>query len=226
MADSNIFAESNDGHQFESFLETISRGKQLLRLPRNHALYTQGDSAGALFYLHTGKVKLVTVSFAGKEATLAVVGAKDFFGLSSLGASTRYLDTAITLESSLVSRIEWTALIRELHQHRNMYDLFFARLLNHTRDLQKELCAQIFDSSEKRLARTLLKLSQLDHEHREARIIPRVSHEVLATMVGTTRPRVSYFMNKFRRLGFITYGRRVVVHASKLSNALVEWSSP
>ena len=204
----------------EQALNSLSFGKRVLTLRKNQVVFSQGEPADALYYIQRGKVKLVVVSFAGKEATLSVMGKGEFFGLGSLQQRSLRLATATTLEPSVIVRIEKDILQRELRSHPRLSDVLMTQLLSRTLTLQKDLCTHIFDPSEKRLARVLLKLSRLGEESQQQVAMPKISHDTLATMVGTTRSRITYFMNKFKKLGFIDYGKEMMIHPSRLSTAI------
>lgn len=204
----------------EQALNSLSFGKRVISLRKNQVVFSQGEPADALFYIQRGKVKLVVVSFAGKEATLSVMGKGEFFGLGSLQQRSLRLATATTLEPSVVVRIERDIMQRELRSHPRLSEVLMTQLLSRTLTLQKDLCTHIFDPSEKRLARVLLKLSRLGDESHQQVAMPKISHDTLATMVGTTRSRITYFMNKFKKLGFIDYGKEMLIHPSRLSTAI------
>ena len=204
----------------EQALNSLSFGKRVLTLRKNQVVFSQGEPADALYYIQRGKVKLVVVSFAGKEATLSVMGKGEFFGLGSLQQRSLRLATATTLEPSVIVRIEKDIMQRELRSHPRLSDVLMTQLLSRTLTLQKDLCTHIFDPSEKRLARVLLKLSRLGEESQQQVAMPKISHDTLATMVGTTRSRITYFMNKFKKLGFIDYGKEMMIHPSRLSTAI------
>jgi CRP/FNR family cyclic AMP-dependent transcriptional regulator len=204
----------------EQALNSLSFGKRVLSLRKNQVVFSQGEPADALYYIQRGKVKLVVVSFAGKEATLSVMGKGEFFGLGSLQQRSLRLATATTLEPSVVVRIERDIMQRELRSHPRLSEVLMTQLLSRTLTLQKDLCTHIFDPSEKRLARVLLKLSRLGDESQQQVAMPKISHDTLATMVGTTRSRITYFMNKFKKLGFIDYGKEMMIHPSRLSTAI------
>ncbi|MCI0622590.1 MAG: Crp/Fnr family transcriptional regulator [Acidobacteria bacterium] len=206
----------------EQALNSLSFGKRVLNLRKNQVVFSQGEPADALYYILRGQVKLVVVSFTGKEATLSVMGKRDFFGLGSLQQRSQRLPTATTLEPSVVVRIERDVMLRELRNHPRLYEMLLTQLLNRTLTLQKDLCTHIFDPSEKRLARVLLKLSRLGEIRQEQVMIPKISHDTLATMVGTTRSRITYFMNKFKKLGFIDYGKAMMIHPTRLTTAIQE----
>ncbi len=204
----------------EQALNSLSFGKRVLTLRKNQVVFSQGEPADALYYIQRGKVKLVVVSFAGKEATLSVMGKGEFFGLGSLQQRSLRLATATTLEPSIIVRIERDAMQRELRSHPRLSEVLMTQLLSRTLTLQKDLCTHIFDPSEKRLARVLLKLSRLGDETQQQVAMPKISHDTLATMVGTTRSRITYFMNKFKKLGFIDYGKEMMIHPTRLTTAI------
>ena len=204
----------------EQALNSLSFGKRVLTLRKNQVVFSQGEPADALYYIQRGKVKLVVVSFAGKEATLSVMGKGEFFGLGSLQQRSLRLATATTLEPSVIVRIERDAMQRELRSHPRLSEVLMTQLLSRTLTLQKDLCTHIFDPSEKRLARVLLKLSRLGDETQQQVAMPKISHDTLATMVGTTRSRITYFMNKFKKLGFIDYGKEMMIHPTRLTTAI------
>jgi CRP-like cAMP-binding protein len=204
----------------EQALNSLSFGKRVLTLRKNQVVFSQGEPADALYYIQRGKVKLVVVSFAGKEATLSVMGKGEFFGLGSLQQRSLRLTTATTLESSVIVRIERDVMQRELRSHPRLSEVMMTQLLSRTLTLQKDLCTHIFDPSEKRLARVLLKLSRLGEEGQQQVAMPKISHDTLATMVGTTRSRITYFMNKFKKLGFIDYGKEMMIRPTRLATAI------
>jgi CRP-like cAMP-binding protein len=206
----------------EQALNSLSFGRRVLNLRKNQVVFSQGQPADALHYIQHGKVKLVVVSFAGKEATLSVMGRGEFFGLGSLRPRSLRLTTATTLEPSVIVRIERDVMQREWRSHPRLSEVLMTQLLSRTLTLQKDLCTHIFDPSEKRLARVLLKLSRLGEESEEQVAILKISHNTLATMVGTTRSRISCFMNKFKKRGFIDYGKAITIHPLRLTTALQE----
>jgi len=204
-------------------LACIPSGKRVLHLQRNETIFSQGDPADAVYYIHQGQVRLAVVSCDGKEATLSVLGPGDFFGVCCLGDQSERSNTASTLESSVLTRIGKELMLRSLREQPRLLDGFLADLLKRTLNLQRDLCTQILDTSEKRLARVLLRLTELAEEkHEECVTMPKISHDTLATMVGTTRSRVTYFMNKFRSRGLINYDKGITVRPSELSMMLQE----
>lgn len=205
-------------------LAGIPLGKRTVNFSKNETVFSQGDPADAVFYVQEGRVKLTVVSFGGKEATLSVLGVGDFFGVCCLGNQYERSNTASTLEPSTLIRIEKDAMLRSLRDQPELLEVFMGYLLKRTVNLQKDLCTQILDPSEKRLARVLLRLTQLttEEDHEECVRMPKMSHDTLATMVGTTRSRVTYFMNKFRNQGFIDYDKGIMVRPTQLSAMLQE----
>jgi len=195
----------------------MTQGKRSLTVEKGERIYSQGDPADAVFFIQQGKVKITVVSPAGKEATLSIRGNGDFFGvgcLSGLNGQSLRVSTATTLEPSLLVRIEKWAIASALRQHSAFRQSFIDYLLTCNTNIQEDLCDQLLHPSEKRLARVLLKLSRLAENGDEAEVIlPRFSHETLSEMVGTTRSRITYFMNKFKKMGLVHYGRDLVVHA-------------
>ena len=189
-----------------TLLEKISAGKQVLNLPKGENIFSQGDRADAIFFIQSGKVKISVVSAAGKEAVLIMLGPRKFFGEGSLVGQSLRVSTATALEPSIVFRVEKSAMIRALRDQAALSEKFITALLVRNIDLEEDLCDQLFNQSEKRLARVLLKLSRMrEHDVMPDARISVFSHETLAEMVGTTRSRITHFMNKFRTLGLIDY---------------------
>ena len=181
-------------------------GKQVLHLKKHSSAFSQGDQADAIYFIQSGKVKLTVVSPQGKEAVLAMLGPRDFFGEGCLVGQTFRVSTALATEASTVFRVEKQSMLLGLHGQPNLSEKFTAALLARNINLEEDLCDLLFNQSEKRLARVLLKLSRLgQHPDMPNAKMPRLSHETLAEMVGTTRSRVTFFMNKFRKLGLIEY---------------------
>lgn len=206
------------------FLADTPMKKRIVNFVRNETVFSQGDPADAVFYIQKGRVKLTVVSIGGKEATLSILGEGDFFGICCLGDQQERANTASTLEPSTLVRIERDVMRQSLLEQPQILDAFLAYLLKRTVNLQKDLCAQILDPSEKRLARVLLRLSQLtsDGKHENGVRMPKLSHDILATMVGTTRSRVTFFMNKFRNQGVIDYDKGIMVRPMQLCAMLQE----
>jgi CRP-like cAMP-binding protein len=204
----------------QAFLSKVGNGKTSLTPPKKQVLFLQGDAAEAVFYIQRGKVKLTVVSQQGKEAVVAILEQGSFFGESCLAGQIIRTYTAIALEDSSLVRIDKDAMIRVLHEEPTFAELFMSYLLAHSIRIQEDLVDQLFNSSEKRLARILLLLAHFGKEGKPEPVIAKVSQEMLAEMIGTTRSRVSFFMNKFRKLGFIDYNGGLYVHSSLLNIVL------
>lgn len=203
-----------------TFLAIVGGGKTILNSPKKQSLFLQGDAADAVFYIQSGKVKLTVVSPKGKEAVVAILGRADFFGEGCLAGQSVRMATAISMEDSTIVRIEKAAMISVLHEEPAFSELFMAYLLSRNIRIEEDLVDQLFNSSEKRLARVLLLLAHFGKEGKAELVIPKMSQETLAEMVGTTRSRVSFFLNKFKKLGFIEYNGELRVHSSLLNIVL------
>ncbi|MGQ0811236.1 MAG: Crp/Fnr family transcriptional regulator [Nitrospiraceae bacterium] len=204
----------------QTFLTKVGSGKTSLTSPKKHTIFSQGDAADAVFYIQAGKVKLSVVSQQGKEAVVAIVEGGAFFGESCLAGQTVRTATATTLEESGIVRIDKDAMIRVLHEEPSFAELFMDYLLAHSIRIQEDLVDQLFNSAEKRLARILLLLAHFGKEGKPEPVIAKIPQETLAEMIGTTRSRVSFFLNKFRKLGFIEYNGGLHVHSSLLNIVL------
>jgi CRP/FNR family cyclic AMP-dependent transcriptional regulator len=204
-----------------AFLATIGEGRKVVPFQNKQTIFTQGDAADAVFYIQSGKVKLTVVSNNGKEATIGILGEKDFFGEGCLAGQPLRMAAATAMTDCEVLRIEKKAMIQALHQEHALSDMFVAYLLTRNIRYEEDLVDQLFNSSEKRLARILLLLAHFGKEGVPQTVIPTISQETLAEMVGTTRSRVSFFMNRFRKLGFVDYdGKGLQVHSSLLNIVL------
>ena len=201
----------------EVFLATVGRGRTIADYRTGQVIFSQGEAADSVFYLKDGKVKIAVISEQGREAVVGVLGRGDFFGEGCLIAQPLRLATAASMTDSSVIRIEKAEMVRALHAEPAFAEVFTAHLLTRNSRVEADLVDQLFNSSEKRLARTLLLLANFGKEGRPEPITTKISQETLAEMVGTTRPRVSFFMNKFRKLGFIDYNGELRVHSSLLS---------
>jgi CRP/FNR family cyclic AMP-dependent transcriptional regulator len=201
----------------KTFLTKAGTGRTVSSYRKRQVIFTQGDPADAVFYLERGQVKLSVVSKAGKAAIVAIVGPGDFFGEGCLAGQTARMATASAMTDVAVVRVEKRAMMRLLHERSTFSERFMAHLLARNVRFEEDLVDQLFNSSEKRLARVLLLLARFGKEGSTEPVIPKISQEVLAEMVGTTRPRISGFMNKFRRLGFIDYNGGLHVHSSLLN---------
>ncbi len=207
---------------WELFLEGIARGKRVIEYGASRNVFRQGQPADSLFYLRRGKVKLAVTSKEGKEAIIAILGAGEFFGEGCLAGQQMRMATATAVTDCTLFRIEKPLMARLLRERHEISELFVAHLLSRNIRYEADLVDQLFTSSEKRLARILLLLSHFGKESRAEPVLPRVSQDDLAQMVGTTRSRVSHFMNKFRKLGFIDYSDSggLTVHSGLLSVVL------
>ncbi len=187
------------------FLSRIGSGRTNEKFSANDVIFSQGDTASAVFYLQKGNAKITITSKGGKEAVLAILGPGDFFGEGCLNGQPRRIATVTTMTECLIMRLDKAAMVRVLHQEPKFADLFIGYLLHRNSRVEEDLVDQLFNSSEKRLARTLLLLANFGKGGKQEPVIAKISQETLAEMIGTTRSRVSFFMNKFRRLGFIDY---------------------
>jgi len=206
----------------KTFLSTIDGGRKIAAFPRKQQIFVQGDRSDAVFYIQKGKVKLTVVSTIGKEATIAILNEGDFFGEGCLTGQSLRLCAASAMTDCSVMRIDKNAMVEVLHREHAFSDMFVAYLLTRNIRYEEDLVDQLFNSSEKRLARILLLLAHFGKEGKPEVAIPKISQETLAEMVGTTRSRVSFFMNRFRKLGFINYhtGDDLQVHSSLLNIVL------
>ena len=205
----------------KDFLATIGEGRRVLLFAKNGRIFTQGDAADAVFYIHSGQVRLTVVSQSGKEATVGILNSGDFFGEGALAGQSLRMGSASALNDSELLRIEKTAMMSALHREHAFSDLFVAYLLSRNIRYEADLVDQLFNSSEKRLARILLLLAHFGKDGAPQTVIPKISQETLAEMIGTTRSRVSFFMNRFRKLGFVDYGEGgLQVHTSLLNLVL------
>jgi len=203
-----------------AFLATIGEGRKSVLFQKKQVVFAQGDLADAVFYIQTGKVKLTVVSKTGKEATIAIFGEGDFFGEGSLAGQPLRMASATAMTDCAILRIDKKAMIGALHREHEFSDLFVAYLLARNIRYEEDLVDQLFNSSEKRLARILLLLAHFGKDGTPETVVPKISQEMLAEMVGTTRSRVSFFMNRFRELGFIHYNGGLQVHSSLLNVVL------
>lgn len=202
------------------FLATVSYGRTVASYARDATIFRQSTPADAVFYVRKGKIKIVVASKQGKEAVVALLGPGEFFGEGCLIGQPRRLATAKAMVASEVMRVGKAEMIRVLHEEPAFGELFIAYLLTRNSRVEEDLVDQLFNSSEKRLARTLLMLANFGKSEASKPITSRISQETLAEIIGTTRPRVSHFMNKFRKLGFITYNGHIEIHHSLLSVVL------
>ena len=204
----------------KSYLHGVGEGRSIDNYRNNQIIFAQGDRAEAVFFVLKGKVKVTVVSKQGKEAVIAILGVDKFFGEACLAGQAVRISSVTAMMESVIMRLEKVPLVGVIHQEPAFADEFVAYLLNRTIRVEADLVDHLFNSSEKRLARALLLLAGFGEEGKPEAIISKVSQETLAEMIGTTRSRVSYFMNKFRRLGLIEYDRSITVHVSLLNYVL------
>jgi CRP/FNR family transcriptional regulator, cyclic AMP receptor protein len=204
----------------EVFLNTVGGGRSVSSYRKNQKVFSQGAPADAVFYIQEGQVKVCVVSEKGKEAVVALHGIGDFFGEGCLNGHSLRIATVLTMTECVIMRIEKAAIVRVLHNAPKFSEMFVAYLLSRNSRVEEDLVDQLFNSSEKRLARVLLLMANFGKESKPEPVIGKISQETLAEMVGTTRSRVSMFMNKFRKLGFIKYNGSLEVHNSLLNVVL------
>jgi len=215
-----VVAKKNRKFDPNTFLATIGDGRKILAVPKKEAIFTQGDKADAVFYVQKGKVRLTVVSQTGKEATIGIVNEGNFFGEGSLAGQLLRMGSAAAMTDCDLLRVEKKAMMDALHRQHAFSDIFVAYLLARNIRYEEDLVDQLFNSSEKRLARVLLLLAHFGKEGVPEAVVPKISQETLAEMIGTTRSRVSFFMNRFRKLGFIHYNGGLQVHSSLLNVVL------
>ncbi len=213
-------AKTEDPFDPRMFLAKVGAGKTILQFRRHQKIFTQGDAADRVFYLQQGRVKLTVLSEQGKEAVVGILEPGQFFGEGCLNGHPLRIATTTAMEECVITSITKEAMIALLHEEPTFSELFMAYLLTRNSRIEEDLIDQLFNSSEKRLARLLLLLAHFGKEGRPQPINPSISQETLAEMIGTTRSRVSFFMNKFRKLGFISYNGKIEVHNSLLSAVL------
>jgi CRP-like cAMP-binding protein len=204
----------------KAFLAKVGDGRSITKYGKNQTVFSQGDAADAVFFIQKGKVKITVVSEQGKEAVIAILSPDDFFGEGCLAGQPRRMATVKTMTDSAIMRLEREAIIALIHDEPAFSELFIAHLLARTIRVEEDLVDQLFNSSEKRLARVLLLLANFGKDGKPEPVIAKISQETLAEMIGTTRARVSFFMNKFRKLGFIDYNGGIEVHSSLLNVVL------
>jgi CRP-like cAMP-binding protein len=216
-----VLAKEERDFDPKKFLATIGEGRELMDFAKEKIIFTQGDAADAVFYIREGKVRLTVVSKVGKEATLGILSEGGFFGEGGLAGQSLRMGSATSMTDCKLLQIDKKAMLLALHQEHTFSDLFVAFLLARNIRYEEDLVDQLFNSSEKRLARILLLLAHFGKGGTPQTVIPKISQEALAAMIGTTRPRVSFFMNRFRKLGFIDYGAGgLQIHSSLLSVVL------
>jgi CRP-like cAMP-binding protein len=206
----------------KTFLGMVGEGRRIENLRRDQIVFSQGDAADAVFYIEKGNAKVTVVSPQGKEAVVTILEANDFFGEGCLAGQQHRMATVTAMADCVITRLEKAAVVDVIHREPAFSELFIAHLLNRTIRVEADLVDQLFNSSEKRLARLLLLLANFGKEGKPEPLIAKISQETLAEMIGTTRSRVSFFMNKFRKMGLIEYNGRIEVHASLLNLVLHE----
>jgi len=215
--------QKGNGFDPAQFLAKAGLGRKVVEIKPNHAIFAQGDPADCVFYLQSGRAKLTVVSTGGKEATIAIISAGEFVGEEAMaGPPGLRIATARALSTCSAMKIERAGMIRVMHEQHAFSDMFLKFLLERSMRTQADLVDQLFNSSEKRLARILLLMAQFGKPGEPESVIPKITQETLAEMVGTTRARVSFFMNRFRKLGFIDYNGGISVHKSLLNVVLHE----
>jgi CRP/FNR family cyclic AMP-dependent transcriptional regulator len=204
----------------KTFLAKVGEGRSIAKVRKGAVVFAQGDAADAVFYIQKGKVKVTVVSEQGKEAVVAIVGANEFFGEACLAGQNKRIATTVAMTDSVLVRLEKAAIVGVIHDEPAFSEMFIAHLLGRTIRVEADLVDQLFNSSEKRLARLLLLLANFGKEGAPEPVLAKISQETLAEMIGATRSRVSFFMNKFRRHGFIKYNGTLEVHSSLLNVVL------
>ncbi|HXN21950.1 MAG TPA: Crp/Fnr family transcriptional regulator [Candidatus Dormibacteraeota bacterium] len=215
-----IKVKTQRGFNVQAFLDSAGVAREVVEYGRNEAVFAQGDSATSVLYVQKGGIKLSVVSATGKEAVVAMLGPGDFFGEGCLAGQPLRIGTAAAITPSTVLVIEKQEMIRLLHVEHALSDRFIHHMLSRNIRTEEDLVDQLFNSSEKRLARTLLLLARYGKQDKPEKIVPKISQEMLAEMIGTTRSRVNFFMNKFRKLGFIEYNGGMHINKSLLSVVL------
>jgi CRP/FNR family transcriptional regulator, cyclic AMP receptor protein len=210
------------GFDPKTFLAIVGEGKTILEFRKDQVVFAQGDPADAVFYIQKGRVKVVVISEQGKEAVVGILGSGQFFGEGCMNGHSMRIATTTAMEDCLVTAITKSSMLAVLHDQPKFSEMFMAYLLTRNSRIEEDLIDQLFNSSEKRLARLLLLLANFGKEGSPQPIIPNISQETLAEMIGTTRSRVSFFMNKFRKLGFISYNGKVEVNSSLLNAVLYD----
>jgi len=209
-------------HAFDAqvFLDSSGLSRNIVGFRKKQTIYSQGDPSENVMYIQQGSVKLCVVNETGKEAVVAILGPRDFFGEGCLAGQSKRMGTAIAITPTTALVIDKNEMIRVLHAEHAFSDRFISYMLSRNIRIEEDLVDQLFNSTEKRLARTLLLLARYGKQDRPQRVLPNVSQEMLATMIGTSRPRVNVFMNKFKKLGFIKYNGGLQINSSLLSVVL------
>jgi len=217
-----IKKQDSDSFNAQDFLDTAGVARKIQEYRRGESVYTQGDAAETVMYVQSGGVKLSVVNGTGKEAVVAMFGPTDFFGEGCMAGQTIRMGTTSAVTPTTLLIIQKKELLRALHAEHQLSDHFIAYMLGRNIRVEEDLIDQLFNSSEKRLARTLLLLARYGKQDQPDRVLAKVSQDTLASMVGTTRSRVNFFMNKFRKLGFIEYNGKIKINKSLLTVVLHE----
>lgn len=215
-----IVSKNKAAFDAQAFLDSVGVARKVRRFKRGEIIFSQGTRAGSVMYIQEGGVKITALNVAGKEAIIAILGPGDFFGEGCLAGQLLRMGNATSNTSSTVLVVDKNEMLRVLHERHELSDLFIHFVLKRNIRIEADLVDQLFNSIEKRLARTLLLLGRYDQQSRAQRVLPRISQETLAEMIGTTRTRVNLFMNKFRKLGFIKYNGSIQINTSLLSVVL------
>ena len=205
-----------------SFLATVGAGRFIVKYQGSQVIFRQGDPADAVFYVKDGKIQITVISEHGKEGVIAMLGAGEFFGEGCLAGQSLYMASATAMAESTVVKIEKSTMVGVLHKEPTLSEMFMGFLLSRNIQIEADLVDQLFNSSERRLARLLLLLANFGKEGKMESVIPRISQEILAARVGTTRSRINFFMNKFRKLGLIEYNGQLKVHSALLNVVIHE----
>jgi CRP-like cAMP-binding protein len=213
---------ASDEFDAKAFLAKVGAGKSILEFQKNQNVFEQGDAADMVFYIQKGRVKLTVLSEQGKEAVVAILEPGQFFGEGCMNGHALRISTTTAMEHCVITSITKSAMVAAIHDQPKFSELFMAYLLTRNSRIEEDLIDQLFNSSERRLARLLLLLANFGKEGSPQPISPNISQETLAEMIGTTRSRVSFFMNKFRKLGFISYNGKIEVHRSLLNAVLYD----
>jgi len=213
---------TNQAFDPKDFLAKVGEGKTIVEFRKDEVIFAQGDAASTVFYIQKGRVKVVVISEQGKEAVVGILGPGQFFGEGCMNGHSLRIATTTAMEACLITVITKAAMLAALHDQPKFFELFMAYLLTRNSRIEEDLIDQLFNSSEKRLARLLLLLANFGKEGSPQPISPNISQETLAEMIGTTRSRVSHFMNKFRKLGFIRYNGKIEVNSSLLNAVLYD----
>jgi CRP-like cAMP-binding protein len=219
---SKIQSKKNPAFNAQTFLDSAGVARRIVEYRRSQKIYSQGDPTNNVLYIQKGGIKLSVVNEVGKEAVVAMLGPGDFFGEGGLAGQTARMGTAVAITPTTLLAIEKQEMIRVLHAEHEFSDRFVAYMLTRNIRIEADLVDQLFNSTEKRLARTLLLLARYGKENQPEKVVPKVSQEILAEMIGTTRSRVNLFMNKFKKLGFIKYNGGLHIDSSLLSVVLHE----